>query len=176
MKRAKNSLTLDEVKHRVRYDPATGLFSWNNPPDHSQVRPNSIGNKVNGYWQISINGARVLAHRLAWFYMLGEWPAGHIDHINGARDDNRFSNLRVADYSINAQNRHAAYSNSVSGVLGAKWHKKQRKYLSSIRVNGRAIHLGTFDTSEQAQAAYLAAKAKHHPGFVPPIKRMERAQ
>lgn len=159
--------SLDQVRHRVNYDAATGEFSWNNPPKHSQVRAGSIGNMNRGYKQISIDGVRYLAHRLAWFCHYGVWPAEQIDHINGDRSDNRIANLRLADYAINAQNRSKAYRNSRLGVLGVKWHKKQRKLVAAIRVNGRTKQLGSFSTVEEASRAYHEAKRLHHPGYVP---------
>jgi len=168
--------TIEQVKFRVNYNPESGAFTWNHAPNHSQVRADSIGNSSKGYKQISIDGMRVLAHRLAWFIHFGQWPSQQIDHINGDRSDNRIVNLRLADYRINAQNRHAAYKNNRTGLLGARWHKKQQKFVSAIRVGKRMVHLGTFDSAEDAQRAYHAAKQMHHLGYVPDADKPTRVQ
>jgi hypothetical protein len=45
---------------------------------------------------------------------------------------------------------------------GYTWHKHRKKWMSSIKVNKRTIHLGYFETEEKARNAYLQAKEKYH--------------
>jgi hypothetical protein len=173
MKTTTSNLTQQRLKEQLAYDPETGLFSWRVKPKKPFVT-DVVGCIANGYLQICIDGCRYSGHRVAWVYVYGAFPPGHLDHINGIRSDNRISNLRIADFSVNAQNRHNAYKNSVSGVLGAKWHKGQQKYLSAIRVNGKSLHLGTFEHVSDAHAAYIAAKSIYHPGYSPAAHRTAR--
>jgi hypothetical protein len=42
---------------------------------------------------------------------------------------------------------------------GVTWHVG--RFRASIKVNGRTIHLGRYDTAEQAHEAYVAAAQKH---------------
>jgi hypothetical protein len=42
---------------------------------------------------------------------------------------------------------------------GYTWHKGHQKWVAKIGFNKKTIHLGYFDTEENAHAAYLAAKA-----------------
>ena len=46
----------------------------------------------------------VSTHRLIWALQTGEWPKQQIDHINGVKDDMRFSNLRDVSAKINHRN------------------------------------------------------------------------
>jgi hypothetical protein len=58
-----------------------------------------------------------------------------------------------------------AYTNNASGFKGAHFHKAAGKWLASITVKGKQIHLGYFDTPEAAHKAYAAAAPKYHGRF-----------
>jgi len=105
-----------------------------------------------GYQRIGFGGKQYAAHRVAWMLTTGEWPDRHIDHINGMRDDNRFSNLRLATHSENQMNRRPR---GVSGK-GATQHSCG-KFQASIKKDGTTIYLGLYDTRAEAQAAYRRA-------------------
>lgn len=60
-------------------------------------------------------------HRMAWFYVHGEWPKGQIDHINHDRKDNRIANLRVVDNTENHRNRPLQSSNKTGLLVEASW-------------------------------------------------------
>lgn len=102
-----------------------------------------------------------MAHRLAWLVSFGVWPKSQIDHISGAKGDNRISNLREATNAENAQAILKPRSNSRSGLRGVT--KSNCKFRARICVNGSVVEIGRFDTIEQAGAAYLEAKKKLHP-------------
>jgi hypothetical protein len=82
-------------------------------------------------------------------------PGQLVDHINGNKLDNRRANLRVTTASVNNQNRRML-RNSTSGHRGVTRAKGTRWY-SRICFQGRQIHLGTYDTREQAALAYNCA-------------------
>ena len=104
------------------------------------------------------------AHRMAWLYMTGELPTADIDHINGIRNDNRFSNLRNVSRTVNLQNRRNAGANNKSTRIIGAYPSYANKFTSRIRVHGKDQYLGTFDTAQQAHAAYLSAKRRLHEG------------
>ena len=86
----------------------------------------------------------------------GQEPPSDIDHINGDRGDNRWSNLRPATRSLNMGNV-PKYRNNKSGLKGVTWRGDKGMWRANITINYRSIHLGYFLTKEQAYAAYLAA-------------------
>jgi hypothetical protein len=75
-----------------------------------------------GYQCVTVNQRHYLAHRVIWAMTTGKWPKEEIDHINGDRADNRWSNLRAASRTDNARNM-AMPSNNTSGVTGVHWFK-----------------------------------------------------
>lgn len=161
---ANADLTPARLREFLSYNPDTGVFT-RIKGTRGHAAGDAVGNlNSRGYIRIIIDRIEYQAHRLAWLYAYGEWPANEIDHINGIRTDNRLCNLRDVPKTHNQQNRHGAYRNNQSGFLGVHWSKHAKRWTSHIRINGKATGLGYFDTPEDAHAAYLQAKREHHPG------------
>lgn len=138
------------------YDPLTGVFTHRRSGKVAGSR-NGIG-----YWLLSIQGRRYAAHRAAWLYMTGDWPTLNIDHINGQRADNRWSNLRQATISQNNMNRRCA---SATGFKGVRFASGRRKWEARLEKDGRCHWLGYFDTPEAAHAAYVEGARRHFGEF-----------
>lgn len=117
-----------------------------------------------GYIQIQISGKKYLAHRLAWLYIMGNFPNDETDHLNGMRHDNRWINLRDVTKSINQQNQRNPHSNNKSGYLGVSWHTKEDKWRVQITLNNKIIHLGYFNDINEAAERYLSKKRELHEG------------
>jgi len=169
-----DALTADFLRQALSYDPETGIFIWNNRPrDHFRTkRGQSVFNaqfagqvagslSPDGYIRIRIADRARLASRLAWLYVHGEPPKGEIDHENYNKTDNRICNLRDGTHSNNQHNR-TAYSNNKSGYKGVSWHKDHKKWRASIKVHGKVIHLGYFQSAEEARDAYNNAAPIYH--------------
>jgi len=104
-------------------------------------------------------GRSYYAHRLAWFYVNGEWPIT-IDHIDGNRGNNSIENLRSCTQIDNNQNTHGPSSRSKTQILGVSWHKKAKKWQAHICIYKERKYLGLFDNVFEAQKAYLIEKEK----------------
>ena len=158
-------LTQAELKRKLHYDPETGIFIWNISPARV-VKARSIAGCVNdlGYIRIRINYKHIRAHRLVWLYMYGEFPKGHLDHINGIRTDNRLCNLREATRAQNSFNR-GRNKNNTSGYKGVRSDNRFNNWVARIGINGKDIYLGSFDSPEEASEAYQAAASKYHGEF-----------
>lgn len=157
---ASEALTAEMLREKFDYFPASGKFTRKQTRGRGKIG-SEVGCKMNnGYSVIRVGGKLLLAHRLAWLYVHGEWPQFQVDHINGKRDDNRIENLRDATAQINSQN--TRHGRGATGLLGA--HIRDDHFRSSITVDGRLMNLGTFSTASEAHAAYLSAKRQLHAG------------
>lgn len=161
-------ITADELRRLLAYDPDTGVFTWRaKSARNSYARVGDVAgwiNKKYGYRRISVMATQHQAHRLAWLYVHGEWPAQFIDHVNGDRSDNRFSNLRLATHAENMCNRPKPRTNT-SGYKGVSWCRRDRRWRVKIKVNGQHHHIGRFATQDEAHAAYCEAAKKLHGEF-----------
>lgn len=166
-------LTIERLKLLLTYDKKTG--GWTRLMSTGGEKPGPVLNRPsgNGYIYITIDGMGYAAHRLAFFYVEGRWPPHHIDHENLIRSDNRWENLRPATWSQN--NHHMILANK-TGFRGVVFISSTRKFRSKIRVDGRHMHLGVFDSPEEAHAAYCSAAIKHFGDFATTqIKELEVA-
>lgn len=161
---SKEKLTQSRLKELLHYDPITGVFTW--------IGKTSIKTRVkkgiqagyirqDGYRQIQIDSKKYIASRLAWLYVEGYLPEHEVDHRNRITDDDRWENLRHVSRQCNARNRDVLKNNS-SGITGVYWHKITLKWLAAIGLNRKSIHLGIFDTKEEAAKARWEAEKKYN--------------
>jgi hypothetical protein len=158
---ANHILSSSKLKSLLHYDPETGVFT-RLVRTSNRIKVGQVAGGLNGggYIQIRIDGVLQQAHRLAWLYMVGEWPNHEVDHKNAVTFDNRWENLRDVPHKENCQNQRASHTNSKIGILGVS--KNTKGFKSSIKKDGERIHLGTFKTPELAHEAYLVAKRELH--------------
>jgi hypothetical protein len=138
----------------LRYEKSTGKFFW-------IKRINSRGNPGKEAGNIVTDGGRFItykkrrwqASRLAWYFVYGCFPVFCIDHINGNRDDNRIENLREVTVRENMQNM----KTHREGKLVGAHKRKNNKWESHIKINGKIIYLGTFDSDKEASDKYWEA-------------------
>lgn len=167
------TITAKELREVLSYDPESGIFTWRKRP--GWLRNKTLAGKRAGcqlhkekdvgkhpYRGIKIKKIRYLEHHLAWLWMTGVFPSQKIDHKDGNGLNNRFSNLRLATTAQNAANRKRPSTNS-TGFKGVR--RARKRFSSEIKINGKSHHLGTFDTPEEAHAAYIKAARQHHGEF-----------
>lgn len=153
------------LRELLQYDPQTGALTLKVDVSHIRKAGQRVdvakhGKRSVGYKVVNIFGRRILAHRVAWAIHTGQWPDSDIDHVNGDKSDNRMANLRLASKTENMRNQSRAHANSKAKLMGV--HKNRDRFRAQITVNGRTVHIGMFDTPEDAHAAYLLKKAELH--------------
>jgi len=151
----------EEILELFDYNPNTGIVVR-----RKTVSPNAkkgdIAGAVNryGYVAICVNYKPCIMHIIIWIYMTGEIPSKDIDHINHVRDDNRWTNLRLASRSENQRNRSMPKTNT-SGFLGVSWNKVREKWEVYIMANSKRVHLGCFACKLDAVATRVRANKKY---------------
>jgi hypothetical protein len=104
-----------------------------------------------------VDGRRVVIylHRL----VADAKPGEDVDHINRDRLDCRRANLRVGTRALNLQN--VASRGGTSRHRGVSWHRGAGRWRATVKLAGKAHHLGLFDDEERAAEAAIAFRAEH---------------
>lgn len=158
-------LTQQRLKELLIYNLDTGIFIRNTSFGGQEIGDVAGTRHPNGniYIRVDNEDTKYLAHILAYLYMTGEYPEFDIDHKDNNRSNNRWLNLRPATRSQNKAN--ILHIPGISGVRGVWLHRG--RYRAAIKINQKRIHLGVFDTIEEASAAYLMARHKYFGEFNP---------
>jgi hypothetical protein len=173
------------VRECLDYDPDTGAFTWRDRPQRHFIsvvkgmlswnakwagKPaGSVHRGARGkiYWTIRLDGAPILAHRLAWLLMRGDPGQSEIDHIDGDPLNNRIANLRLATRSEQRANARRFLRGTITGVKGVTVSsgRKILRYDARVTVNGVTHYLGCFDTIEEAAEVRRRAAIALHGEF-----------
>jgi hypothetical protein len=150
----------ENIRDLLAYDPETGILT-RLVRTSNRIKVGDVAgsfSKTSGYINVRVNGKLYLAQRIAWFLHYGVDPGEtRIDHEDTDGANNRITNLRKA---TNGQNRANSTPSCESGMKGA-YRLPSGRYQASITVNENPIYLGSFDTAEEAHAAYMAAANVH---------------
>ena len=144
----------DKLKELFDYDPHLGTLCWR-VGKHIGLDVCKRAN-VKGHAMVYIDHSRYMTHRIIYKWMTGIDPGDFvIDHINHNRLDNRFINLRLCTPEQNMMNC----------IAPKNYCKVGNRYRATMSVNNKTVHLGYFDTPEEARAVAIAAKREHRKSF-----------
>src|ERR1700719_1075396 len=82
-------------------------------------------------------------------------------HINGNPLDNKIENLRYILFDLNSQSKPKKL-NCSSQYIGVNFNKRENKWKSNIRKNGKLIALGTFENEIDAAKIYDIYTIDHY--------------
>ena len=167
----------DYLLSRLVYNPDTGLLTYL-PRPRAAFRMERLFLSWNKNWAgkvagtkanpqevtVSLDGLRWRAHRLIWKMVHGDEPP-EIDHADGDPHNNRLDNLRIAEHWQNVGNA-ALRTTNTSGFKGVNYSKAMKKYHARVVVAGKRVHLGFFDTFEEATEARRRAAEETYGEFV----------
>ena len=130
------------------YDPETGKIYGSKGFEITRKNQNGYIVINSNYFKGSLKG-----HHFAWYMIYDNVNFERLDHINTNPADNRISNLRIISHQKNMFNTNAK---------GFYFSLKKNKWYSKIMLDRKSIHLGYFNTEEEARNTYLEAKKKYH--------------
>lgn len=143
--------------------PSDGKLVWKCPPHNHPdllgieagcVRPNRNGKK---YCHIKKNRVGLKRGRLIFLWVHGHWPEPCVDHIDGDSTNDRISNLREATVLQNAWN-HKTRARRIALPMGVRRINGSGRYEARIAQNKRMLHLGSFETPQEAEKIYQAKR------------------
>lgn len=163
-------LPISFLRECFGYNPVTGLIAWKQrPASHFPT------DEAAAAWNVQNAGARAFAKpdksgycraevrfegrrlrltggRVA-FALLHGWLPHIVDHEDGDTTNNRGRNLRAATDEQNMWNRRKGKDR---GGLPRGAYFERGKWRSSVTHKRKKVHLGAFDTPEEAHRAYAA--------------------
>jgi hypothetical protein len=183
-KKVKELPSAEWLNERFLYEEDTGRLVWKTRPREHFLTDQSwkcwntkyagteagakhshrggIPSKINV--RIGDGKGNYLAHRIIFALKGVEIPDGiQIDHRNGNPWDNRWDNLRLATHGENTSNR--LYKRKGDSNLPKGVYVSGTRFSAAIRSNKKLSWLGTFNTSQEAEAAYISAASTLHKEF-----------
>lgn len=167
----------DYLKARLSYNASTGEVRWRPRPltgdpwlDSYVRRWNAryservAGYMAGDYRQVVIDYRKYQEHRVIWKMVTGEEPPIELDHKDRRKTHNVISNMRPATHAENGRN-HGIRKNNTSGVKGVYYIPSSGRWRAMIMVDRKCIHLGMFDTCEEAAMHRKQASERYYGSF-----------
>jgi len=111
---------------------------------------------------LSVNGekSRLTSHQLVAMAFLGHVPCGYelvVNHKNEIKNDNRVENLEIITHYQNMLYSYRKRAKESGRMMGARFQKQTKKWLSEILINKKKRCIGYFDTELEASQYYEKA-------------------
>ena len=160
---------IEVIKHHFHIDVERGVLHWKVAP---RTHPRLAGVEAGGarrnhngkfYWVIRLRGRAYKRGRLIFLIAHGRWPEPCVDHRNGNSLDDRLDNLREATVTENAWN-HKGRKKRLQLPMGVRVIGSGR-FQARLAYRGTMLHLGAFDTPNEAHAIYLAKRKEMYREF-----------
>jgi hypothetical protein len=162
--------TLELIAKTFNYDPDTGALTYREPKG-SLPAERPAGTATKAGVSVLFLGGKILAHRVIWNIMTGEWPQHPVRHVNGNKLDNRWGNLIVAAPlrerdPITRKPIKSVTNRRVAHGVGRVDFAKMGVMLfeANAIINKERVFLGRFETEAEARDAFKNATGYGAPG------------
>lgn len=159
MANAKNPAPPESLRNHLEF--RNGLLYWKDIKENAHALKFSKGlhigarlNKSSKYSSLRFKGERYQTHRVVYWLVTGEWPS-LIDHVDGDRHNNLFSNLEASDHKKNKAN-----SKTSKGYEIVQCKDGTTSYRPRITIDDACYYLGSY--KDELTAQYKAWKARRY--------------
>jgi hypothetical protein len=144
--------------------PLLSDFKWSYRPERNNAQGYAVRHKkVNGKDRLAYLHREILPP-----------PEGHeVIFLNHDTLDCRRENLKIVSKE-EARRHHRVRSDSKSGIKGVRHNPEFDTWSAYVYRGGRAYHVGTFYSQEQAKAAYEAELREENPDLHAAPERVKR--
>lgn len=125
----------------------------------SKFKWHLLQNSKTFYANTIIDGKTVKMHRLIMNAKTGEF----IDHRDHNGINNCRSNLRICTRSQNSMN--GTRSTNRHGYKGIYYKKSHRRFVATVKVNGKTKYFGGYKTAREAAISYNENAVKYYGEF-----------
>jgi len=158
---------LEVLNRWFELDRSTGKLYWKERPSY-KVR---VGDEAGSILKLTSGHKRSVIkvpnygpgyfyrYRLVWKIVHGADPLSNaIDHLDGNSLNDCPDNLVDGGKSWNGRNKVVTGISGVRGVIA-----RNGRWMASCTIHGRSLYIGTYDTVEEAAAAYEETRRRLMP-------------
>ena len=149
--KTRNKDFLEAVSNKFGYDREKGsIFN----KETGVYQNGLIANRYKGC-NVYVNGKgnSVRVHHVVWFFEYGYWPDKQIDHIDGDKLNNHYTNLRLCEGRQNMAYYYQEKETS-SKYVGVRYRKDRDIYSAKAYANKKRIYLKESKSEEVCARAY----------------------
>lgn len=139
-----------ELAKVLDYDPKTGHLTWNQPTNRRRVKGKLAGFTSNNNRFIKCEGVNVPYGKVCIFKTTGKIPE-YVIHLDGDNTNFKSNNILPAPYDVSYLLRKPDVNASLP--KGIVYNKSSGRYIARIQRKNGHVHVGTFDTVEEAVSA-----------------------
>lgn len=155
----KNLPRLETLNRWLVYDSQGGTLTWLRTHNGKAVAGSTANRwRAGSGMRVRLNGIEHQMARLCWKMAHGINPVHRIYFLDGDHRNHRIENL--IDAGCAPAKRDTKYKNNTSGFRGVYLDTRCGKYDVKISVDGKKIHVGRYDTIEQANAVAIDYRAE----------------